>query len=526
MKIVISSGHGKKIRGAAGPKPWGLDEVDEARRVVEETATMLRDAGVDVTTFHDDISTSQNENLNRIVDFHNSKTRDLDVSVHFNAFESTGKPMGTECLYVSQQALADKVSAAIADAGDLLDRGPKKRTNLFFLNNTKEPAILIETCFVDSQADAELYRQNFNVICASIAEVLSGQEIKPPAPTPPGPEPAPPPPSDEKPELHKGDRDVPPGNYVSELQRSLNREDEAGLRVDGDFGSATDAAVRGYQASRGLDPVDGWCGEDTWNALDTHKPPLPPPPGALTPEQQRAIKDIVSASSIFNYSWRDRGKAPKGYSWGMGLAFAQTYIKLLGQHPAAIEMSKARKNSDKDALNVYRQEYASLSMSNEQNGPETLRHLYALLLGQGMRESSGKHCEGRDMSADNVQSDTAEAGLFQTSYNAHGASDPEFDALMAEYSTAAMRPTCYLDTFAEGVSCSSSDWSNFGSGTGAAFQKLCKECPAFAVETCALTLRNLCNHYGPIVRHETELKREADEMFKAVQTYVDREVDV
>ena len=31
----------------------------------------------------------------------------------------------------------------------------------------------------------------------------------------------------------------------------------------------------------------------------------------------------------------------------------------------------------------------------------------------GMRESSGQHCCGRDISADNVTADTAEAGLFK-----------------------------------------------------------------------------------------------------------------
>ena len=52
-------------------------------------------------------------------------------------------------------------------------------------------------------------------------------------------------------------------------------------------------------------------------------------------------------------------------------------------------------------------------------------------------------------------------------------------------------------------------------------QELCKECPAFAVESHALTLRNLCNHYGPVTRKEVELMPEADEMFKLVQDYVD-----
>src|SRR6516225_7973926 len=102
MRIVISSGHGKHIRGASGI----LDEVNEARRVVERTADLLRNYDTEVVTFHDDVSTTQDENLHRIVDFHNSQQRDLDVSVHFNAYEPTTKPMGTEVLYVSQDVLA------------------------------------------------------------------------------------------------------------------------------------------------------------------------------------------------------------------------------------------------------------------------------------------------------------------------------------------------------------------------------------------------------------------------------------
>lgn len=184
MKIVISSGHGKYVRGAEGY----LDEVDEARRVVEQVAAYLRDANVAVTTYHDDVSKSQSENLNRIVDFHNAQSRDLDVSVHFNAYETTSKPMGTECLYVTQDELAQEVSEAIADAGDFIDRGPKYRDNLAFLNNTEKPSILIETCFVDSSADAENYRNNFDVICEAIAESISGVPMSPSEGRPPRPE--------------------------------------------------------------------------------------------------------------------------------------------------------------------------------------------------------------------------------------------------------------------------------------------------------------------------------------------------
>jgi N-acetylmuramoyl-L-alanine amidase len=175
--VAISSGHGKYVRGASGI----LDEVDEARKVVERLAAELDSRGVNVNYFHDDVSHSQNENLNTIVNWHNNQDRDLDISVHFNAYEQVSKPMGTEVLYITQNALASQISAAIASCG-FINRGPKKRTDLFFLNNTDEPAILIEVCFVDSEADAEIYRDQFNSICDAIADVLGGAEVIGPPP--------------------------------------------------------------------------------------------------------------------------------------------------------------------------------------------------------------------------------------------------------------------------------------------------------------------------------------------------------
>jgi N-acetylmuramoyl-L-alanine amidase len=189
MKVVISSGHGKYIRGASGdPVPPYLDEVDEARLVVEQVATELRRIGVDVTTYHDNISDDQQENLTRIVDFHNSKTRDLDCSVHFNAYEQTSKPMGCEVLYVSDtgHVIAEDVVNRICIASGLKNRGPKERTDLFFLNNTEEPAVLVETCFCDSLADADIYRAKFADICAAIAAGIADEDVEPgPTPEPP-----------------------------------------------------------------------------------------------------------------------------------------------------------------------------------------------------------------------------------------------------------------------------------------------------------------------------------------------------
>lgn len=189
--IVISSGHGKLVRGASGI----IDEVDEARKVVNQVAEYLRGAGVDVDVFHDDTSTSQSQNLDRIVDYHNSKTRELDVSVHFNCYDGTAS--GTEVLFVTQSSLAGQVCDGICEIAGFKNRGAKKRTDLAFLNNTEEPSILIDTCFVDSATDTDLYRTHFKSICAAIASEISGIDIvseqPPPAATTPPPETTPPP---------------------------------------------------------------------------------------------------------------------------------------------------------------------------------------------------------------------------------------------------------------------------------------------------------------------------------------------
>lgn len=178
--IVISSGHSTRCPGASDI----IDEVTEATRVVDLLGRKLEKRGVVVATFHDLTSTTVDENLNRIVDFHNSCKRDLDVSVHFNAYEHTSKPMGTEVLHLTQEKLAGQVSAAIASVG-FIDRGAKYRNDLFFLNNTDAPAILIEIAFVDSVADCDLYAETLDEICEAIAEVLGSEEGTRPRPTPP-----------------------------------------------------------------------------------------------------------------------------------------------------------------------------------------------------------------------------------------------------------------------------------------------------------------------------------------------------
>lgn len=166
--FVISSGHGLYVRGASGV----LDEVNEARKVVDTLTQLINKSGHKAISFHDNTSRSQSQNLGTIVSFHNGKARDIDVSVHFNA----GKGKGVEVLYYDAKELAAKVSLAISKASGLIDRGAKQRKELAFLRGTTKPAILIEVCFVDTASDAEIYRANFNKICEAIAQTLTGNK--------------------------------------------------------------------------------------------------------------------------------------------------------------------------------------------------------------------------------------------------------------------------------------------------------------------------------------------------------------
>ena len=232
------------------------------------------------------------------------------------------------------------------------------------------------------------------------------------------------------------------------------------------------------------------------------------------------ITRIAANSAIARFDWPpNRGVAPKGYMKGMALVFARALCKLKAGDPAAVEMAKAKSGTaSKDALVRYDNSFRALGMRNDVAGPDTLRHVFALMIGHGMLESSGKFCVGRDTSAGNTNANDAEAGLFQTAFNAKSASSvlpPLFDKYRAN-------PSGFLEIFKEGVRpCKASDAINHGTGPGKEFQRLSKECPAFGVEFAAVVYRNRPNHYGPIMRHEALLREDADRMLRDVQSLIE-----
>ncbi|MBV9066356.1 MAG: hypothetical protein JO004_11415, partial [Methylobacteriaceae bacterium] len=266
--------------------------------------------------------------------------------------------------------------------------------------------------------------------------------------------------------------------------------------------------------------VDGDVGDETWAALLSGKP-ASAAGIMLSTDTVNQIVQRAGASDLARYAWSGRGVAPAGYIKGMAVAFANVYAKWKnGDTAAAVMAAPSTGDGDHDALAWYDAQFASLGLANgpdqAKNG-DVLRHLFVLLTGLGMRESSGRYCEGRDLSASNTTADTAEAGLFQQSWNSRFAS-PELPKLFAEY---AANPQGFYAIFSEGVTPRTGNLDDFGSGDGAAFQALCKSCPAFAVEAAAVGLRTIRTHWGPINRQEAELRPEADRLFQEVQDIVD-----
>jgi len=208
---------------------------------------------------------------------------------------------------------------------------------------------------------------------------------------------------------------------------------------------------------------------------------------------EKKIAALVVSSPCADHVWGDRrGRAPIGYVKGLALTYAKSFCEIKrGEHSAAELMASRLGDAKQDALSYYRLKLPSAN--------ERLRGLYTLALGLGMRESSGNTTEGWDRSAKSPTADTAEAGLFQTSYDSMGRS-PWLKTLWDAYRANAS--ACRLDVFREGIE--DDERPVIGIGAGADFQRFTKECPGFATEYAMVVLRVSRAHYGPINCKEAE----------------------
>ena len=320
----------------------------------------------------------------------------------------------------------------------------------------------------------------------------------------------------------------------------------SGTPTDQDFAQA----VADWQTQNGL-TADGKLGPDTWSAvqpkLGLQPSPTPPAPAPTHPSVGLAaaattvqpwhpavadIFNLVDSSGLTSYNWTRRGVAPIGYLNGMALTYARVYChyKLEPGEPEnfrdrfAVKMAKAvapGANTTTDAVARFASQLQAFGANLSVDGLDVLRGVFVILFGLGMKESAGKYCTGWDRSklpGTTPTAENSEAGLFQISYDI-GMHAGDFKDLWDRYQR---RPDSgFRAVFSDGVSCSASEWSNFGSGPGADFQQFCKGCPAFAVELAALAMRVRANYSGPINRRDVELREECWTLLQAVELTID-----
>lgn len=235
MKIAVRGGHNFSVPGAHGI----IDETTEDRKVKDAVIKYLKLLGhtvLDVTP--SDSYNTVSSDLVYGVNKANNFNADLFISIHFNnAYTRYNGSLGTEILVNNlsrNNSSAKGILNALTSLG-FTNRGVKERSGLYELHATNMTSVIVETCFVEATEDVKLYRSlGADVIGKAIAEGALNSKV----PTNPVP-PSKPTPTPSKPNLTPAKPISTPSNWITDLQKELNRNFNGNLTVDGVAGSKT-----------------------------------------------------------------------------------------------------------------------------------------------------------------------------------------------------------------------------------------------------------------------------------------------
>lgn len=264
MVVNVHAGHAKVGCGAIGAVGSYLNESVEDRKVKDKVIELLKANGVEAHDCTEDNGTA-NQVLKSICSKANAHKADLDISIHFNS-SATASANGTEVLIkkgtTNSKQYAQNILNSICALG-FRNRGIKENANLYYLNHAKNPALLIECCFVGSETDSKLY--SADTMAQAIVSGILGQTVSTPSNTPvetPKVEQ----PTNTQPTtsnaftgsssvLQRGSR----GEEVKKMQEMLNAVGYKCGKADGIFGSGTRSALINFQKANGL-TADGVYG--------------------------------------------------------------------------------------------------------------------------------------------------------------------------------------------------------------------------------------------------------------------------
>lgn len=166
--ITLDAGHGGTTTGAVS---GGYEERTFNMDIINRVNDILKAQGYDTYLTR---SNNTYVSLAERADSANIIKSDIFVSVHLNGFVSPAVS-GTETLYNSSAqssgaALADLIQKNLINGLNRANRGIKDRPDLYVLNSTNMPAVLIEVLFMSNPED-------LNVICGESARQVSAESI-------------------------------------------------------------------------------------------------------------------------------------------------------------------------------------------------------------------------------------------------------------------------------------------------------------------------------------------------------------
>ena len=179
MKVFINPGHDVSHDSGAVNPDTGMREADVALTIGSLVSKYLQAAGCETMM-------RQSDNLNWDSDYEdrqdaavcpeaNDWPADIFVSIHCNA--AAGTAMGTETLVYcdggAAGTLARCIQSQIVDSLGTVDRGIKERADLIVLKRTDMPAVLVETAFIDNDADCQLLAEHQDDFARAIARGIT-----------------------------------------------------------------------------------------------------------------------------------------------------------------------------------------------------------------------------------------------------------------------------------------------------------------------------------------------------------------
>lgn len=170
-KIVLDAGHGGEDPGAVYKE---RKEKDDNLKLTLAVGKILEENGVDVVyTRTTDIYQTPFEKAKAA----NEAGADFFISFHRNSSSGPEQYNGVEVLVYDKKGIkyqmAQNILGALGELG-FRELGVKERPGLVVLRRTKMPALLIETGFINSEKDNQLFEKKIRRDCQKHRRCHSG----------------------------------------------------------------------------------------------------------------------------------------------------------------------------------------------------------------------------------------------------------------------------------------------------------------------------------------------------------------